>query len=1138
MKNILSFLLLSVTTFSFSQIVENDFTPSVLPPAPTVASLMKFEEIPVSYYTGIPDVSIPVFSTKLKNGQDLKVRIDYHPANVNANEIASDCGLGWSLIAGGSISRTVKGFPDELLKLDGSSQSGKVGVYQTSTSNHINRYYEYADIIENNGINSSNIGMINEYLWDVNVRNKYDTEHDLYQYNFMGYTGRFFVKKDNGNLVVVKLDKNPLQIINNYNSSTYVHDSFTIIDEFGNRYVFNVKETSTYTNATSTINYNYISAFHLAEIRDSNDILLAGFTYSNASSKEGRNLSTSTYNYDVNNVINNYNMIYGSETSYNNYHPLPTNSLNMVMVTTATRKLDFISVEGTCKIYFDFTQGRSDDDLLLRNNAYKLDEIEIKTWKDEPYRKYHFSHSYTSNYLYSMTNEKKRMTLSQVDMYDKNDEFISRYVLEYKQNQSFVPIGKDYWGYFNLAACDHDSLEPSAGFSDLDVLQKIQYPEGGCAIFDYESNTYSSEGDVAITDFDANPANWYVDSHDDLVFVAEPHVNNVPQPLNYSATDVQYVDIYPGFSQVTGEEYRFLSLYKNNTMVRGFSCIEECLNCKIRVVLDAGAHYDLRFSNMDLNRQDEVLNVGVDYVKKTVPANQYLLGGGNRIKKIGYFDEDMDARYYQDYPSYNSSGAPEKEVNYTYSFFNNLLQSSGALAYPKPKYTYNKFKKECPYLGTNSNAGNEFDIEYQVITRTDNLAAIKTKGADVGYKNVTVFETGNGYKQMIYTNATDYPETLTYENLNPPFLPTLNIDYKRGLLLEEFVYDELNPSPLRHTTNSYSFVEDIIKTGINVYTPNGYDFNNARNATFYSQYEYFINNHTTSCFCCFDTPMMFTDDVFHEELLGWAKLDSSITVENFYDASNTLIDDITTTKTFTYNPVNYKLASEQVTDAYGQTLDTNYFYPCDASMSSKPQCATLVTRNIIGLPLVTQKLRGTTELFEKETEYGSFTSQNLSYPLILPKYIYTKKDNFSNTAFKEITFDYDVEGNLVQFTKENGVPTSFVWGYDKTYPVAKIENCSYASINSGLLSAIETNTNSQSATQSQVISSLNALRSALTGSMVTTYTYNSVVGITSITDPKGYTTFFDYDGFGRLNEQKDAQGNVISENEYHYRTQN
>ncbi len=54
---------------------------------------------------------------------------------------------------------------------------------------------------------------------------------------------------------------------------------------------------------------------------------------------------------------------------------------------------------------------------------------------------------------------------------------------------------------------------------------------------------------------------------------------------------------------------------------------------------------------------------------------------------------------------------------------------------------------------------------------------------------------------------------------------------------------------------------------------------------------------------------------------------------------------------------------------------------------------------------------------------------------------------------------------------------------------------------------------------------------------LTTYTYDPLIGVTSITDPRGETIYYHYDNFNRLEYVKDAQGKILSENEYHYKNQ-
>jgi len=53
--------------------------------------------------------------------------------------------------------------------------------------------------------------------------------------------------------------------------------------------------------------------------------------------------------------------------------------------------------------------------------------------------------------------------------------------------------------------------------------------------------------------------------------------------------------------------------------------------------------------------------------------------------------------------------------------------------------------------------------------------------------------------------------------------------------------------------------------------------------------------------------------------------------------------------------------------------------------------------------------------------------------------------------------------------------------------------------------------------------------------MITTYTYKPLIGISTVTDPKGLIMYYEYDSFNRLKLVKDAQGNVLSENQYHYK---
>ena len=80
--------------------------------SPTAASLAKYADIPVSNHTGIPNIDIPIYIVK-EGSLSLPVSLSYHASGIKVIEAASWVGTGWSLNAGGVITRSVQGVPDE-----------------------------------------------------------------------------------------------------------------------------------------------------------------------------------------------------------------------------------------------------------------------------------------------------------------------------------------------------------------------------------------------------------------------------------------------------------------------------------------------------------------------------------------------------------------------------------------------------------------------------------------------------------------------------------------------------------------------------------------------------------------------------------------------------------------------------------------------------------------------------------------------------------------------------------------------------------------------------------------------------------------------------------------------------------------
>ena len=53
--------------------------------------------------------------------------------------------------------------------------------------------------------------------------------------------------------------------------------------------------------------------------------------------------------------------------------------------------------------------------------------------------------------------------------------------------------------------------------------------------------------------------------------------------------------------------------------------------------------------------------------------------------------------------------------------------------------------------------------------------------------------------------------------------------------------------------------------------------------------------------------------------------------------------------------------------------------------------------------------------------------------------------------------------------------------------------------------------------------------------MITTYTYQPLVGITSITDARGYVTYYEYDSQNRLRYVRDTNNHLLTEHQYNFK---
>lgn len=250
------------------------------------------------------------------------------------------------------------------------------------------------------------------------------------------------------------------------------------------------------------------------------------------------------------------------------------------------------------------------------------------------------------------------------------------------------------------------------------------------------------------------------------------------------------------------------------------------------------------------------------------------------------------------------------------------------------------------------------------------------------------------------------------------------------------------------------------------------------------------------------------------------------------------LNPVTTTTTYKYNALNhFQLTSQTTINSQQEIVENKYDYVKDAAMINQPFRSQLINKNILQPALKTQTFKAQNKLSEQLTVYDNNAATS---NLLVPKNIYTAKfpnelpsiPNIGNLE-KKITFDqYDTKGNILQYTLENGIPVSIIWGYGQSQPIAKIENANYSQVSSSVANLQNL---SDTGTEAGLLTALNALRAALPNSLVTTYTYIPLIGISTITDAKGDKITYSYDTFGRLELVKDNNDNILSEHQYNYK---
>ncbi|WP_333575424.1 hypothetical protein [Sphingobacterium sp.] len=494
--------------------------------SPNVEKLIERGIVPVSSFTGQANVQIPLYTTSYR---DLSVPIvlSYDTKGNKVKQHPGFSGLGWSLsTGGGAIYRKVVAEKDEIYRtVNGVTYTHDIGYYYTGgrvadTYNDINTVKKFA----RDGTNLP----ISDYA--------YDGSPDEFYFNFNGYSGIFYITRQNstsppvlrflcdgeytlkGEIIEIK-DNVQFADSPNQTGGMYTQTSLRCIygikitDDKGYQYIFgNTVNNIEFTNS-GILGYsqdNTATAWYLSKVTSPN-----GYSIDFEYERKGRLIVPDTFR-DLTIKSGSYNFknyahfllvfsvswgsggyqYYGStqKSTYSFIYPSYLKSIKTPLQEVTFHYSPSNEMAYNMSGYEQPTIGQllyatqSPDPNGGRSYWQKLDEIRIgRTNKTIRFRYREQSNT--------------RLRLDEILLgVGTGTSFLKDQEYRFTYNEQLLPAyesrATDHWGYFNgneyaYSSTYYDSRQPNGSYLQAEMLKKIQYPEGGITMFEYEPHTYS-----------------------------------------------------------------------------------------------------------------------------------------------------------------------------------------------------------------------------------------------------------------------------------------------------------------------------------------------------------------------------------------------------------------------------------------------------------------------------------------------------------------------------------------------------------------------------------------------------------------------------------------------------------------------
>ena len=474
----------------------------VIPTTPEAASLGKYGDVDVNLYTGALGYGIPIYSLQGKK-IGMPISLSYDGSGNKVQALPTWVGLGWTLQAGGVITRVVQADPDEKAN-----------------------YYDRQSDLTATWQGNSNLIATNDLYEDVTTGGL-ETQPDVYYYNFNGNSGKFYLKpgafanptnQDN----IVQKESKDVEIVPTFETDGDIQ-KFTLKDAMGNTYYFETVEYTKYQYDDEVTDparykslYYYNSAWYLTKIVSavSNEEIV--FDYHTLTTPYQAPTNPNYYQ-SLTFAINEPEPCVGQyPCGSTTVGVLSTGGENDIEVynrrylKSATYKLSGKTLE---KVEFSV----SNNTAPYGSDSKKLDSITVKKG---PYL------NRFSNYKFTYDGSTNRLTLKEFQEFGVDNQTSKPpYLFTYNDNSDLpAPTSSsvDHWGYFNnnsssgsliptVPYCNGSTIEyinpsgadrkPVESKMKAGVLKKVEYPTGGYSEFEFEAHRVKGK----VTSCNSNP---------------------------------------------------------------------------------------------------------------------------------------------------------------------------------------------------------------------------------------------------------------------------------------------------------------------------------------------------------------------------------------------------------------------------------------------------------------------------------------------------------------------------------------------------------------------------------------------------------------------------------------------------------